>query len=449
MPPKFNLTQLNRAKDARDRQDFAAFMRRASPGNQYPVWLGPYIERLERAAVEPIRSVIAAPPRHTKTETTQHKLVQLMWLHPGLKVGVFSYNDTLATQLSSIARKIAERAGIQMGSRDALGYWELANGSSYSACGLNGTLTGKGFHIVVVDDPIKNMEQAVSPVYREKIATGFLADIFTRRQPASDRRTSYIVIATRWHEDDLSGRLIRQGWPSINMPARNPDGSALWPAGFSLEELTELEQQLGPYAFSALYMGSPRPMGDAVFGDPSYYDALPESGFRVSIGADFAYTSKTHSDFCSAVVLYHCNGISYVAEVFRDRTKIEEFRQVLLNLQQKHHGGKITCFVAHTEKGSVEMLNPPDRSAPIRAEAVPAVQDKFTRAQPAAAAWRSGKIKVPAQANWLNAFLTEVVAFTGVKDRNDDQVDALAGAFHPFTSRPPVRAVGLDRVLPF
>jgi predicted phage terminase large subunit-like protein len=143
------------------------------------------------------------------------------------------------------------------------------------------------------------------------------------------------------------------------------------------------------------------------------------------------------------VVLYHAEGKSYVAEVYRDRVKIEDFRAKVLQLQRKH-GGKVFGFVAHTEKGSIEMLNPPDREGRIPAEAVPAVTDKFVRAQPVAAAWRAGKVMVPRTAPWLGAFLGEVLSFTGVKDAHDDCVDSLAGAFHPYSGPPRSRAQYTD-----
>ena len=68
----------------------------------------------------------------------------------------------------------------------------------------------------------------------------------------------------------------------------------------------------------------------------------------------------------------------------------------------------------------------------LRVDAITAVTDKFSRAQPVAAAWRTGKVLVPRSAPWLDAFMGEVMNFTGVSDDHDDQVDALAGAFHPF-----------------
>ncbi len=433
--------------EQRVKTDLRAFMRRASPQNVYPTHLGPYLDVLDRAAREPVRCVVSAPPRHTKTETTLHKEVQLMHALPGLKVGNVSYNDDVVARMSRTARRIATRAGLSFGDSNAVNFWELTNGSSFSATGIGGSLTSLGFHLVVVDDPFKNREEAESPTIREKVYDSFMSDIFTRRQPVSERPTSFIVVATRWHPDDLSGRLIAQGWPNINLPAISDKGEPLWPSGFPLSELRELEEQLGPYAWGSLYQGQPRQRGESVFTDPTYYDKLPETA-RVSIGVDVAYTSKTYSDFSVAVVLYHDAGKSYVADVYRSRDKIGEFRRKVVQLYRQH-GGRVYFFGAHTEKGVAEMFNPPDVAERIPFEFVPAVTDKFVRAQPVAAAWRAGKVLIPRSANWLGPFLNEVLSFTGVKDAHDDVVDGLSSSFYPYERREPVRAVGEEQILPF
>jgi predicted phage terminase large subunit-like protein len=419
-----------RRAEEKVKRDLRAFMRRASPRLDYPWHLSPFLDILDRAANEAIEVVVSTPPRHGKTTTVLHKLVQLMAAKPGLKVCYVSYGAEFAHGKSREAQFIAHGCGLKLADdRQAKNEWELDNGSRFTATGADGPLTGKGFDLVVVDDPHKDRAEAESQVIRRHVWEWFNATLYTRQEPGG---TSFVVIQTRWHPDDLAGKLIAQGWECINLPAVDDHGGALWPEKWPLPRLEKLQRQVGPYEWASLYQGQPRPRGDSVFGEPFYYDELPKAGYRVSIGADFAYTSKTYSDFSAAVVLYQAAGACYVADVVRERTTIDRFRNVLLALQQKHANGKITAFVAHTEKGSVEMLNPQGRDAPIRAEAVAAVTDKFTRAQPVAAAWRNSKVLVPRNAPWLPAFIAEVTGFTGVGDDHDDQVDALAGAFHPF-----------------
>lgn len=414
------------------KRDLRAFMRRASPHLVYPDHLGPYLDCFKQIhSGDCVRTVFAAPPQHGKTETLKHAMLWLANAHPGWRIGYATYGQHRAEEVSREIREvIVPAAGIELRKGwGAVNEWALENGSRLTFGGVDTSWTGKGFHALFVDDPHKGQAETRSPTQREQVCKTFLTDILTRQKPF--QKTSFIVMATRWHLDDLSGRLIEAGWPYINLPAINERGEPLWPAGKPLEFLREQEQALGP-DFHALFMGAPRAEGDAVFGEPTFYDELPKTGYRASIGADFAYTTKTSSDYSAAVVLYHANGVSYVVEVLRARVPIDRFRLMLQALQQRHGGAKIHAFVAHTEKGSVEMLNPPGRDAPMRAEAIPAVTDKFVRAQPSAAAWRQGKLMVPRAAEWLGPFLQEVKSFTGDGDAHDDMIDALAGAYHPF-----------------
>jgi predicted phage terminase large subunit-like protein len=421
--------------EASQRNDLRAFMRRVVPRFEYPAHLGEFLSVLKRAATEPVEVVVSTPPRHAKTTTTLLALVWLMGLVPGLKVCYVTYGAALSHRKSIEAQRYAREAGLALRAGvEAREHWELENGSTFSATGADGPLTGFGFNLVVVDDPHKDRADAESQVLRQKLWDWFRDVLYTRQEPSG---TSFVVIQTRWHPDDLAGKLIADGWQTVNLPAISDAGMPLWGSLWPVDRLRKIEEQVGPYGWASLYQGQPRPRGDSVFGEPSFYDELPKSGYQISIGADFAYTSKTYADFSVAVVLYHAGGVSYVAEVVRERTTIDRFRNVLSTLQARHPG-KITAFVAATEEGSVEMLNPRDRTQRINAQAVRAVTDKFTRAQPVAAAWRCGKVLVPRKAPWLDAFLGEVTSFTGVGDDHDDQVDALAGAFHPYAG--PIRS---------
>lgn len=152
--------------------------------------------------------------------------------------------------------------------------WVPTGGGMITA-GIGGPLTGRGGDIVIVDDPVKNAEEAFSAVYREKTWEWFTSTLYTRLEPEA----AIIVIQTRWHEDDLAGRLIAQmesggeRWEVINLPAlaeendplgRQP-GEALWPERYDEEKLAEIERTLGPYWFAALYQQRPIPVGKGLF----------------------------------------------------------------------------------------------------------------------------------------------------------------------------------------
>jgi predicted phage terminase large subunit-like protein len=170
-------------------------------------------------------------------------------------------------------------------------------------------------------------------------------------------------------------------------------------------------------------MGSPLPRGGALFRDVYFYGALPER-MKVAIGVDLAYSTKSKSDYSVAVVLGEHEGRYYLLDVVRVQLAAPDFRVRLAALTAKY---RVTpsAYVSGLEKGVLDMFG--DFGTHVRAR--PAIYDKFTRAQPVAAAWNAGKVLLPRNAPWLDPLVTELLAFTGVKDRKDDQVDALAAAF--------------------
>ena len=281
---------------------------------------------------------------------------------------------------------------------------------------------------IIVDDPVKDRATAESPAARQHTYEWFGDTLFTRLEPNG----SIVVVQTRWHPDDLAGRLIRDGWEFINLPAINdgsdPEraiGEALWPERWGVEALEGVRDQLGDYGWSSLYQGQPRSRGGSIFQDAHFYDALP-SEYRTVIGFDFAYSSKTYSDYSVAVVMHIAGDKYYVADVVRAQVPAPEFADRLKALQLKYRGARAIGYVGGTELGNVDFI----RKLGVDIRAIPAKTDKFVRAQPCAATWNAGRVFVPsARPQWLDSFVTEVCGFTGVRDLHDDQVDALVGAF--------------------
>jgi len=419
-------------------EDLLEFIPRVSHGRwEAPVHLMPVIElarRIERG--EPVRAVVSTPPRHGKTTTWLSALVWILRRHPDWPVAYVTYAAELAQSKSYEARALAGEAGVSLAKdRANLGEWLTENGGGMVATGVGGALTGRGFRFLLADDPFKGRAEADSPLIRERTWEWFNAVAFTRQHPDG---TAYVVNGTRWHPDDLSGRLLRHGgWEHINLPAirETPNGErALWPAKYGVAALRAIEQQIGPYEFGALYQGEPRQRGSSVFNEPTVYDALPVGvGYRTSIGCDFAYTVRSWSDFNVAVVLRrYTTGDTYVVDVVRERCELPAFRLMLRRLADQHgSGATMRAFVSGTEKGGLQFFAEGPQDERVFVEPMAAVGDKFQRAQPVAAAWNAGRVLVPRDAPWLPAFLDEVRAFTGVRDPHDDQIDAMAGAFEP------------------
>lgn len=400
-----------------------------TPRWEKPTHLARIVDLFARAEHEEVRALVSVPPQHGKTETILHGCAWLLSRHPDWPIGYTSYSAQFAHSKSRLARDYALRAGVKL--REDSGSvreWRTKDGGGMLADGIGGTLTGHGLKVLVVDDPHKNREEAESSVMREKVQDFAKSTAFTRVHPGG----SIIVVHTRWHEDDLIGRLSqerredgRPAWEVINLPALDERGEPLWPQQRPKSFLENQRRSLGAYEWWALYMGQPRPRGGAVFQDVRYYDELPAK-YRVGIGLDLAYSSKTHADWSVAVAIAEADGEYFVLDVRRKQAAPPAFAAELRSLAGAYPGARMLWYTSTTEKGLADLLRE-QSGFPVTGTLAKA--DKFVRAQPVAAAWNTGKVHLPRQAPWLPAFLSEVCSFTGAGDRHDDQVDALAAAF--------------------
>jgi predicted phage terminase large subunit-like protein len=421
------------------------FVPALSPRFVRPSHLAPIAALCERVLHEPVHACLGAPPRMGKSELFEHAVAWWLRQAPHLRIGWLSYSGRIAERKSRGAMQRAERAGVPISreQRSAANWRTGVEDGGLWATSPDGSTAGEGFDILIFDDPIANRAAAESSAEREALWDFFNDVAFTRLEPEG----SIFVSHHRWHTDDLIGRLVaRNAWPYVSLPAINEQGESLWPARWSVARLRQIEEQLGAYGWSSLYQQQPRPRTGSLFNDVRFYSTLPE-GIRYGIGADFAYSTKTHADYSVAVVLAELDGVYYVVDVVRGQVRAPEFR-VQLDLLAERYKTTPCAFVSGTERGVTDMMGELGTAIDAR----PAVADKFVRAQPVAAAWNAGKVLLPRAAPWLDAFVTELLDFTGVKDRHDDQVDATAAAhasvFHaPSIPKPPPAPVTAPSLL--
>lgn len=421
-----------RRRRVRNRLPLGDFIPALNPRWSRPDHLAPLLDVFGRIREgESVRALLSVPPQHGKTETELHGIVQLLALD-GTKTHAFtSYAAQYAESKSRLARDYALRAGVKL--RDdstAVHEWRTADGGGLLATGVGGPLTGQGIDgVILVDDPFKNRAEAESQLMRDRVFDWFTSAAMTRAHPS----TSVVVVHTRWHPDDLIGRLQKEVdgdgdpvWECINLPAVSETGKALWPECRPLEFL-EAARRRSEYDWWSMYMGEPRNRGGALFKDVQFYkpDALPRSGYQIAIGLDFAYTTKTHADYSVAVVLMRHGDAFYVLDVKREQVEAPKFAGTLRLLRTSYPAAKMFGFIGGTERGIVDFM----RSQGLSIHGEPARNDKFVRAQPVAAAWNRKTIFVPESAPWASAFVSELASFTGINDKHDDQVDAFAGAF--------------------
>jgi predicted phage terminase large subunit-like protein len=396
-----------------------------SPRFDEPRHLAPVVEVIERTERESVHAVFSMPPRHGKSELAKHAIVRRLRALPQTRICYVTYAAAFALKKSREIRRLYQRAGGRViDDANTLADWRTTDTGTDDggvwATSVGGPVTGEGFNLIVIDDAVKSRAIAESGVEREKLWDWYRDTLSTREEP----HCSTLDFGTRWHVDDLGGRLLAEGFEGVNLPAIDAQGRALWPERYPLSALQRIRERLGDYGWSSLYMGQPFARGGRVFGDTHFYDMLP-NGMNIRIGLDLAYSTKTRADRSVAVVLGECDGVFYVLDVLRVQVEAPKFIQQLKLLQAFHGNPGLTGYFGGTERGVLDVM----KSMGIGIDAKPATTDKFTRCQPVAAAWNAGKILLPRDARWADAFVSELVAFTGIRDVHDDQVDALAGAF--------------------
>jgi hypothetical protein len=237
------------------------------------------------------RVIVTMPPRHGKSERVSKKFPAWhVGRNPDDEIIVSSYSLSLARDFSIIARDTLKERGKRIfgnelsSNKQAGESWGIeGHRGGVNAAGVGGPITGKGARIAIIDDPFKNHEEANSEVTRETVWNWYTTTLYTRLTP--DGRI--IIVMTRWHEDDLVGRLlkkeadeIREGthigekWTVINFPAiaegddylgRN-EGDPLWPEfGFNKDKLLQIKADVGSYVFNALYQQRPSAAGGTIF----------------------------------------------------------------------------------------------------------------------------------------------------------------------------------------
>lgn len=417
-----------------------------------PTQLRPLLDELEKIQRgEEVRIVCHTPPRGGKSETLLASISWLLERHLDWELAYCSYNAQQARSKAYRARDWAKSMGIPI-TLDNLTEWRTKKGGGCIARGVGEGITGQGADVIFVDDPVKNRVEAESPVIRERTWNWFNEAVYTRGNPSSAKRPkprSIIVNMARWHTDDLAGRLIKQGWKYICLPALTevlgtngqPTGEerSFWPEYWPASVLAQTRKQLGPYSFASLYQGAPRPRGGAVFEDVWIYDEMP-SRITYGIGIDLAYSKKTASDWSVAVVMAKAEfperqddgnikrvGYYYVVDVIRRQVKAPEFTATLKFLLATYPGARMRWYGSGIETEGVASFMRPKLP---RLEALSATADKFIRAQRYAAQWNDGKVLLPGdERDWLDQFIDEHRDFTGINDISDDVIDASVAAF--------------------
>jgi predicted phage terminase large subunit-like protein len=413
-------------------------------------------EALEQVLAGEIkRLMVFEPPRHGKSEQIS-RLLPGKWLerYPDQWVGITSYGDILASGLSAKARDYYVEAGNRLHAKmQAASHWATTEGGGCWAAGVGGAITGKGAHLAIIDDPVRNRQDADSQTRRDVLTEWFTSTLRTRLEPDA----ALIVVLTRWHERDLAGWLIDQEaasanpqqWTIVDLPARAeperpeypgsciiwPDwrqpGEALCPERYDDVALREIESSVGPRDWASLYQQRPRPREGGFFRYSWFEDHMVDARPANARWIRYWDTAGTEGDgdyTVGALLGRTPDGLIWVADVVRGQwspghrdqviraTAEKDGRSVQIRLEQEAGvGGK------DRSRGTIAAL------AGFTARAVPVTGSKENRADPLAAQCEAGNVRV-VRGPWVHSFLEELVAFPN--GAHDDQVDAASGAFN-------------------
>ena len=302
--------------------------------------------------------IVSMPPRHGKSELiSRYTPAWYLGNYPFDPVILISYESDFAATWGYKARLLIEDHGKRLfgveidKDSSARSRWDLkvagkTTGGGMRAIGAGGPITGKGAKLLIIDDPVKNAEEANSQAFRDKLWDWYESVVKSRMEPGG----GLILVMTRWHQDDLAGRVIAQlteekiipddQFEIINFPALATDhdilgrapGEALWPWRYDEKALREIKMGMSDYWWNALYQGQPIPPGGRVF-KRAWFGIIDARPARASIKLRFWDTASRadRGDWTVGTLMSKTpEGVFYIEDVVRGRWATAEVEKVIL-----------------------------------------------------------------------------------------------------------------------
>jgi predicted phage terminase large subunit-like protein len=375
----------------------------------------------------------------------------LMGRRRDMRVILASYGSDLARRHGRRARQVVKSPGFASifgcdlsSGTSAADEWALTNGSEYLAGGILSGITGNRAHGLFIDDPVKGREQADSPTIRAKTWDAYNDDLLTRLIPGG----FVVLVQTRWHEDDLAGRLLPKGyagqsgliectdgktWEVINLPAcceRDDDplgrkiGEYLWPEWFDDAHWATFRAQSRTWA--ALFQQRPRPDEGGIFKESwcaaNRWNAIPIEARQVVHSWDTAQKPDQINDPSVGTAWRLGRGTPgyYLTDVHRDRIDYPTLKRRVISWAERDHPAAILIEDKSSGQSLIQELRS-TTSLPIIA--IEPDGNKIFRAQDVSAMVEAGLLRLPASAPWLTDFEGEFFGFP--LSTHDDQVDSV------------------------
>jgi predicted phage terminase large subunit-like protein len=398
------------------------------------------------------RLLVMMPPGSAKS-TYASVLFPAWWMlrRPRARIIAACHTEGLAAffgrQVRALVATHGRDAGVALARDDrAAARFATEVGGGYFGVGVRGPLAGRRAELVVIDDPVKSWAEADSAAARDALWNWFRADLATRLTPGG----AIALVMTRWHEDDLAGRLLAvgDGWKPLRLPALAEDeddrlgrapGTPLWPDYEDAATLARRRATVGPRVWAAMYQQRPRSDAEALFrvGRIGILEQEPPCR-RVVRAWDLAATAPgagRDPDWTVGIKLGRReDGTLVVLDVLRLRAGPHEVAEAIMQAARLDGPGVAIGLPQDPgQAGKQQVAWLSSLLAGFRVIAGPETGAKLTRAAPAAAAVEAGRMALLRGA-WNRAFLDELRDFPA--GRKDDQVDALARAVAMLTEQP-------------
>lgn len=478
------LKEVKKKKTAKqaDRVVLWKFIKRVMPSYKFYKFHATVIEQLQRVIDGKCnRLILQVPPRHGKSLLASQLLPAAYLLaHPERYVGISSYSAELAEGFSRKARDFyRDGGGLLNPASQAVNAWGTEGGGGLWAAGVGGAVTGRSGHLLIIDDPVKNREDAESSRMMEKLNDWYTSTLYTRLEPHVG---AIVVIQTRWSENDMIGQLLenehnvsekgRENWTIVDLPALYEDegdrpilpehcptvadwreemGEPLCPQRYDQDALERIREAVGSRDFASLYQQRPAPEGGNMFSPEwwQYYDwDTPLPNFqRIMLSVDCTFTDAKKSDYVVGAVVGQAGSQFYVLDMVREKLDVVGTMAMIARMYKRHSLSGTVIELAASGYAVFQMMQKkvpgligfkPDKSKVSRASGIVPIVE-------------AGNVYLPASAPWLDAYLNEFALFPASK--NDDMVDAITMAINYCSQRtaPQMTTVTWgrgDRILP-
>lgn len=392
------------------------------------------------------RIMIFAPPRHGKSYLTSESFpAYFLGRFPNKYIIHCTYSDELALDFGNKVKHQLKDPQFQelfpncslKGQSQSQSKITTTAGGAYFAVGVGGAITGRGAHLLLIDDPLKGRAEADSETTRKKLKEWYRSVAYTRLMPGA----SIVIIQTRWHYDDLSGWLLEEQkknprsdkWTVIDLKAIAEEGDilgrkvgeALWTSDFPIERLMSIKETLGTREFSSLYQQVPTSDEDAILKLEWFnrYNSLPvDSYMRVHSWDTGIKEAEVNDPTCFQSWHMSPKGY-YLADCISRRLQFPDLLRLVINLYERDKPDAVLI----EDKGSgQQLLQVLRETTRIPAIGIQANVSKVFRAQAISATIESGCVYLPESSSWLYEFESQIAQFPAAA--HDDYVDAMTQA---------------------